>query len=36
MSIVESNIKWIMLVAGALTCTMAYAAVAPPAAHKKK
>jgi hypothetical protein len=32
MSIVESNIKWIMLVAGALTCTMAYAAVAPQAA----
>jgi hypothetical protein len=32
MSIVESNIKWIMLVAGALTCTMAYAAIAPQAA----
>jgi hypothetical protein len=32
MSIVETNIKWIMLVAGALTCTMVYAAIAPQAA----
>jgi hypothetical protein len=32
MRIVESNIKWIMLVAGALTCTMVYAAIAPQAA----
>lgn len=29
MSIVQSNIKWIMLVSGALTCTMVYAAIAP-------
>ena len=32
MSWVVSNIKWIMLVSGALTCTMIYAAVAPQAA----
>ncbi len=32
MNIVTANIKWIMLVAGALTCTMAYAAIAPQAA----
>ncbi len=32
MHIVVANIKWIMLVAGALTCTMAYAAIAPQAA----
>ena len=32
MRIVESNIKWIMLVAGALTCTMVYAAISPQAA----
>ena len=32
MNLVARNIKWIMLVAGALTCTMAYAAVAPQAA----
>ena len=32
MNIVTAHIKWIMLVAGALTCTMAYAAIAPHAA----
>jgi hypothetical protein len=32
MTIVEANIKWIMLLAGALTCTMAYAVIAPQAA----
>ena len=32
MSFVASQIKWIMLVSGALTCTMAYAAIAPQAA----
>jgi hypothetical protein len=32
MTIVEANIKWIMLAAGAVTCTMAYAVVAPQAA----
>jgi hypothetical protein len=32
MVIVEANIKWIMLLAGALTCTMAYAVIAPQAA----
>jgi hypothetical protein len=32
MSFVAAYIKWIMLVSGALTCTMAYAAVAPRAA----
>ena len=32
MSFVAANIKWIMLVSGALTCTMAYAAIAPQAA----
>jgi hypothetical protein len=32
MRIAESNIKWIMLVAGALTCTMVYAAISPQAA----
>lgn len=30
--IAESGIKWIMLVAGVLTCTMVYAAIAPQAA----
>ena len=32
MSFVAANIKWIMLLSGALTCTMAYAAIAPQAA----
>lgn len=32
MNLVAANIKWIMLVSGALTCTMAYAAIAPQAA----
>ena len=29
---ITSHIKWIMIVAGALTCTMAYAAISPQAA----
>jgi hypothetical protein len=32
MHLVGNNIRWIMLAAGALTCTMVYAAVAPQAA----
>jgi hypothetical protein len=32
MSFIASNIRWIMLLSGALTCTMAYAAIAPQAA----
>ena len=32
MNWVVANIKWIMVVAGALTCTMIYAAIAPQAA----
>ncbi len=32
MNWISSSIKWIMLVSGALTCTMAYAALAPQAA----
>jgi hypothetical protein len=32
MSVVTANIKWIMLLSGALTCTMVYAAIAPQAA----
>jgi hypothetical protein len=32
MSFVTRNIKWVMLVSGALTCTMVYAAIAPEAA----
>ena len=32
MNFVAANIKWIMLVSGALTCTMVYAAIAPQAA----
>ena len=32
MSWIVASIKWIMLVSGALTCTMLYAAVAPQAA----
>lgn len=31
MKIIVDNIKWIMLVAGVLTCTMLYAAFAPQA-----
>jgi hypothetical protein len=32
MNYIESKMKWLMLVAGALTCTMVYAAIAPGAA----
>jgi hypothetical protein len=32
MSFIVARIKWIMLVSGALTCTMIYAAIAPQAA----
>jgi len=32
MNLITANMKWIMLVSGALTCTMLYAAVAPQAA----
>jgi hypothetical protein len=32
MTWVTANIRWIMLAAGALTCTMIYAAIAPQAA----
>jgi hypothetical protein len=32
MSFIVDRIKWIMLVSGALTCTMIYAAIAPQAA----
>ena len=32
MKFIVANIKWIMLVSGLLTCTMAYAAIAPQAA----
>jgi hypothetical protein len=32
MNFVLANIKWIMVVSGALTCTMAYAVIAPEAA----
>jgi hypothetical protein len=32
MNFVAANIRWIMLVSGALTCTMVYAAIAPQAA----
>lgn len=32
MNLVVTRIKWIMLVSGALTCTMLYAAIAPQAA----
>ena len=32
MSFIVAKIKWIMLVSGALTCTMIYAAIAPQAA----
>ena len=32
MTFIAANIRWIMLVSGALTCTMAYAAIAPQAA----
>lgn len=32
MNVIAANIRWIMLVSGALTCTMLYAAIAPQAA----
>lgn len=32
MHLIVAHIKWIMLLSGALTCTMAYAAIAPRAA----
>jgi len=32
MTWVAANVRWIMLIAGALTCTMIYAAIAPQAA----
>lgn len=32
MNLIAGNIRWIMLVSGALTCTMLYAAIAPQAA----
>jgi hypothetical protein len=32
MKLITTHIKWIMLVSGALTCTMFYAAIAPQAA----
>ena len=32
MNILTRNIKWLMVVSGALTCTMVYAAIAPEAA----
>jgi hypothetical protein len=32
MTLIVTHIKWIMLVSGALTCTMIYAAIAPQAA----
>ena len=32
MRLSDTHIKWIMLVSGALTCTMAYAFIAPQAA----
>jgi hypothetical protein len=32
MNIIEKNIKWIMIISGALTCSMIYAAIAPEAA----
>ena len=32
MTFIVNNIRWFMLVSGALTCTMAYAAIAPQAA----
>lgn len=32
MNLIYTNTKWIMLLAGALTCTMLYAAIAPGAA----
>jgi hypothetical protein len=32
MNLIIANMKWIMIVSGALTCTMLYAAVAPQAA----
>ena len=32
MNLIVANIKWIMLLSGALTCTMIYAAIEPLAA----
>lgn len=32
MNVIAGNIRWIMLVSGALTCTMLYAAIAPQSA----
>jgi len=32
MTVLARNIKWIMIISGALTCTMAYAAISPQAA----
>lgn len=32
MNLITANMKWIMIVSGALTCTMLYAAIAPQAA----
>ena len=32
MAFIANNIRWIMLLSGALTCTMVYAAIAPQAA----
>ena len=32
MNWIIANMKWIMIVSGALTCTMLYAAIAPQAA----
>lgn len=32
MNLIIANMKWIMIVSGALTCTMLYAAIAPQAA----
>ena len=36
MNWIVSNMKWIMLVSGALTCTMLYAAIAPQAALRSR
>jgi hypothetical protein len=35
MSWIIANMKWIMIVSGALTCTMLYAAIAPQAALRR-
>ena len=34
MNWIIANMKWIMIVSGALTCTMFYAAIAPQAAMR--